>query len=641
MTPQKIAELRARALANVERDKAEKLAKQKAAEEEACNLLKTASPAVIETLADKFLQKQTAQVFTSEASFKPLLAQHTYNPQQLEAIESGMRGKSMCLIGAAGTGKTTTTREIVAQMQRLAHVRPIESSTGYLTKDAPGIVILGFTNKAVNNIKRLLPEALKRHCLTIHKVLEFEPVRDEDGKICGFAPKYDQTNPLPYISVAFFEESSMIGTELYHTWRNALPLGCEPQEIFLGDLNQLPPIFGPSILGYKLLELHTVELTHVYRQALESPIIFLAHSIRQGKSLPWKVSTKKGDPPHIVDALDHGKVTLLPWKKRLPEIAANKTLANMMTTLIGKGEYDPETDIILCPFNVKVGQIELNNYIADYLGACRGAEVWEVIARGKKRYFAEGDRVIYDRQEAKILSITHTIGYGGKIAQEESKNLDRWGHLRGSKLSQSQVSGEEAGSKQGDGETETFSLDDPLQDPEDSWAHSTIDEQQKNAASHTLELELLDSGVRIKVSDSGSINNMLFAYVQTVHKSQGSEWQRVFILLHHCHNVMLTRELMYTAITRAKKELFIVFDPGFEGSMDSLTKAARSPEIKGVTLAEKAEYFKGKKQSSTPMPTREQLVRKSREAKEIAAAGQKSLVETILNPTTGESNEYE
>ena len=583
MTPQKKAELLAKARANLEAAEA-----KKAQQAEAKSTFAQVSP---ET--PPVLLTQVARVFTSQAAFRPLLANHTYNEQQLQAIETGMRGKSFCLIGAAGTGKTTTTRELIAQLMQLSHIRPFDASTEYLKKDEPAIIVCGFTNKAVNNIRKLLPQALKSHCMTMHKLLEFGPVRDVDGKILGFAPKFDPANPLPHISAVFFEESSMIGTDLYHTYRNALPLGCEPQEIFLGDLNQLPPVFGDSILGYKLNELPVVELSHVYRQALESPIIFLAHAIKEGKNLPWKVSTKEGDPPTVIDAGDNGSVLLRPWKKRLGESATIKTLAKMMTTLIESGGYDPETDMILCPFNVRVGQLELNNHIADYLGKKRNAAVHEVIARGQRKYFAIGDRVIYDRQEAVITDIQPTPGYGGQIPQDPSPLLNRWGELGDHK--------------------DSATTQAPV-DPEDIWAASMIDEKQKNAASHTMELEILDTGLRPKVSDSGSINSMLFGYVQTVHKSQGSEWPRVFILLHFTHNVMLSRELMYTAVTRARKELVIVFDPGLQGSMDSITKAAKSPEIKGTTIEEKKAYFKTKSLSFSPMPTAADLIRKRAES---------------------------
>ena len=48
------------------------------------------------------------------------------------------------------------------------------------------------------------------------------------------------------------------------------------------------------------------------------------------------------------------------------------------------------------------------------------------------------------------------------------------------------------------------------------------------------------------------------AYALTVHKSQGSEFDQVFLLLPPDHSVILTKELIYTGITRAKRKVIIM-----------------------------------------------------------------------------------
>ena len=47
------------------------------------------------------------------------------------------------------------------------------------------------------------------------------------------------------------------------------------------------------------------------------------------------------------------------------------------------------------------------------------------------------------------------------------------------------------------------------------------------------------------------------AYAITIHKSQGSEWENILILLPQKFNPVLSRELLYTAITRTKKNILI------------------------------------------------------------------------------------
>jgi ATP-dependent exoDNAse (exonuclease V) alpha subunit len=189
-----------------------------------------------------------------------------FDSTQLAAIELSLQAKSFNLIGAAGTGKTTTTQEIITRLQRASHVRPIAQATKHLVKDAPGIVICGYTNRAVNNIRKKLPAHLQPHCMTIHKLLEYAPVYfevmdNESGQFkttMRFEPSMNSYNPLPHISTLIFEESSMIGIDLYAEVIAALPRASQTQIIFLGDINQLKPVFGPSILGFKMAELQTV-----------------------------------------------------------------------------------------------------------------------------------------------------------------------------------------------------------------------------------------------------------------------------------------------------------------------------------------------------------------------------------------------
>jgi ATP-dependent exoDNAse (exonuclease V) alpha subunit len=524
------------------------------------------------------------KIFTATGSFHPTIPTN-YNERQLAAIELAMRGKSFNLIGAAGTGKTTTTREIIGQLCRLPSITPLQKSTKYLTTGSPGIVVISFTNKAVNNLKKFLTPELQKHCLTYHKLLEYGPVyydvEGSDRKTMRFEPKYDSTNPLPHISCIIVEESSMVSTELHSVLRRALPNPDQVQWIFLGDLNQLPPIFGPSILGFSLLDLQTVELTHVYRQALESPIITLAHKIREGRGIGTLSDT--GFKDHRGE---HGLVTLHPWKKKLEPGSALLTAQNFIGRLIDAGNYNPDEDMILCPFNKSFGTIELNRYIAQKLGDGREAEVFEVIARYTKSYWAVGDRVLVDRQEARIIRIEPTPGYTGAIPQTPSKTLSRWGKEKNAQQFQNVKE-----------EQETKEVAEDPFDLLDSLVVEGGDEDSTNDSSHTITVEFLDSGATRSLSRAGDINGMLFSYVLTVHKSQGSEWKRVFILLHYSHNTMLSRELLYTAITRARHELFIICEPDRKEIYNSLTRAAKSPEISGVTLEEKAQYFRAKQKS--------------------------------------------
>tara|TARA_R110002050_G_scaffold2220_10_gene13420 strand:- start:7930 stop:9702 length:1773 start_codon:yes stop_codon:yes gene_type:complete len=52
------------------------------------------------------------------------------------------------------------------------------------------------------------------------------------------------------------------------------------------------------------------------------------------------------------------------------------------------------------------------------------------------------------------------------------------------------------------------------------------------------------------------------AYAITVHKSQGSEFENVVLILPNEHNPIITKELLYTAVTRARQNLLVVGSRG-------------------------------------------------------------------------------
>ena len=63
---------------------------------------------------------------------------------------------------------------------------------------------------------------------------------------------------------------------------------------------------------------------------------------------------------------------------------------------------------------------------------------------------------------------------------------------------------------------------------------------------------------RIKEYDSADLEMLDHGYATTIHKSQGSEYRSVIINLQCAHSIMLTRPLIYTAITRGKDRVILV-----------------------------------------------------------------------------------
>jgi exodeoxyribonuclease V alpha subunit len=63
------------------------------------------------------------------------------------------------------------------------------------------------------------------------------------------------------------------------------------------------------------------------------------------------------------------------------------------------------------------------------------------------------------------------------------------------------------------------------------------------------------------------------AFAMTVHKSQGSEFDEVLLVLPAEQSRVLTRELLYTAVTRARERLTIVGNAGvLAAAVETATK---------------------------------------------------------------------
>jgi exodeoxyribonuclease V alpha subunit len=76
----------------------------------------------------------------------------------------------------------------------------------------------------------------------------------------------------------------------------------------------------------------------------------------------------------------------------------------------------------------------------------------------------------------------------------------------------------------------------------------------------TGSLEADFDGTKVTL-DRGDLGDVALAYACSIHKSQGSEYPVVIVPLLKGHFMMLQRNLLYTAITRGKRRVFIVGEP--------------------------------------------------------------------------------
>ncbi len=68
-------------------------------------------------------------------------------------------------------------------------------------------------------------------------------------------------------------------------------------------------------------------------------------------------------------------------------------------------------------------------------------------------------------------------------------------------------------------------------------------------------------GERLVSYDYADLNEITLAFATTVHKAQGSEYRVVILPMFMTHYLMLSRNLLYTGLTRAKQLAILVGSP--------------------------------------------------------------------------------
>jgi len=547
--------------------------------------------ALIEDLNTR-LDRVYVELLTPDSGQPVLMDGIELNNKQQEAVDLALAGENFVLTGAAGTGKTLTVNAIAKALldckateanpdphplPMVTFRNPLGGVNDQETKSA--IAFVAFTNRAVNNmannLRRLSPDLvddLYSNFMTIHKLIEVAPEYYYDADTgkdkMRFTPRRDTLNRLP-IKTLVIEEASMVDLSLWDKLFSALLPDC--QIILLGDLNQLPPVFGDAILNYGLIKLPVVELTHVYRQALDSPIIRQMHQVLKGK-LP----VTDTDDFQVV----YGNMT------RNKPLGADKTgmqVAGLMRKLFIAGKYNPIQDMILSPFNkAGCGTIMLNKLISMWLDdQCKlegsPRTVYEIIASMNKHYYAVGD-LVYDSQSKMqgVISDIHINGnYYGNTPLAASTDLTRFGYHDGEG-----DEGLEELTPTGTPDYTNFNVTDIVSG---DLALEAEAEKKMLAASHVITVKLEDN-TEVERSSAGEVNALDFGYCLTCHKAQGCEWENVFIVLHKSHFIA-NREWLYTAGTRAKKTCNIITKP------DTLEAVMKRQRIKGNSLEVKINAF--------------------------------------------------
>lgn len=271
---------------------------------------------------------------------------------QLRVLTEILSHRAVIITGGPGTGKTTLIRSVCAVFETLER----------------RICLVAPTGRAA----RRLAEVTRRKAATIHKTLGCNL---EDGHF-----ERDRDNPLD-ADVLIVDEASMVDVLLMHHLIQAVPMTAVL--VLVGDVCQLPPV-GPGNVLSDLIDSNAIpafELTEIFRQAQESPIVMNAHRVRSGRM-----------PELIRQEPVSGETEFFFVEQPNPVRAAETTVSLCARELPQRFGLDPIRDIqVLTPMHKgQAGTLHLNQLLQKALNPDA-----EQTRRKQGRGFRIGDKVIH------------------------------------------------------------------------------------------------------------------------------------------------------------------------------------------------------------------------------------------------------
>lgn len=295
--------------------------------------------------------------------------------------------------------------------------------------------------------------------------------------------------------VIVIDEMSMVDVFLMNYITKAIYMGTKL--VLVGDSNQLPAV-GPGSVLRDLIEsekVPTTNLDKIFRQAAQSKIVLNAHNVNKGERFITKEES----------AEQNTKDDFFFIKAKMQERILLELVSLTTGRLQNFGNYDFFQNMqVLTPTKKgMLGTKELNIILQEEINK-------EADFKNEKKYgdviFREGDRVMQIKNNYDIFWDKETDGryenstgvFNGEIGRIERIDLS--------------------------------------------------DKQMK---------VVFDDGKNVWYQFS-ELDQLELAYAITIHKSQGSEFDVVIIVIPQAAPMLLTRNLLYTAITRAKKLLIVL-----------------------------------------------------------------------------------
>ncbi len=459
------------------------------------------------------------------------------NAEQKEALDAAAKNRFTVITGGPGTGKTTTVCAILRAL--------FAAHTDWTEKD---VALAAPTGRAAQRMS----EAVLDQCDGLVKNgKESKDIVEKIGNLKGstihrllgdYAPnwKHDEKNKLEQ-KVVIVDETSMVDIYLMHALIAALK--DDARLILLGDADQLPSVDTGAVLG---------DLTAI---GLDAAFVKRLEVCERAKGEVSAVAQEINALP--LNNGDVAQAKVESWRPRQIQIDA--------LPCIGQIAKDQSKFQWLCP-KPDIKKADIQEFYKKWMS---GNElVAKARAITKLDPSLEGSRsdaseaLFKELNRRRILTLVREGWYGVKEANafllKEAKTA---AEVRGDYLSMVGV---------------------PIM-----VTHNTPDRNLFNGdvgvtvkGPHGM-VVLFPRGAKTIACPVALLPEHELAYAMTVHKSQGSEFENVMVVLpEDKEHPLLNRQIVYTGITRAKKRAVVV------GTEDAL-KAALSRKIErdtGVSL---------------------------------------------------------
>jgi len=471
------------------------------------------------------LKRQTIQSIQAE-DYQDLLS----DEHQQAALKMVLQQGLSIITGGPGTGKTYTLARIIAALnQMIPDIRiAMAAPTGKAAQRMQEALQNSFNDPKLVASGLITDELCHQNTQTLHRLL---------GMGNRQIPRFNQKQPLPY-DVIVVDEASMLDLNLATALFEAVPDAC--RIILLGDANQLASVDVGSVLAdlqqVPALAQNRVQLQTSRRFSGEAKIGQLARFIQDQHHQAEAASVLENLESQIVPATALQAVVL---SKDMPDLI--------------QLEYLPEQHAD----HISMAQQKLMYGFQGYVEALKNY----LKADEPEQYTSQ---VIQAFDDYRILT---AIRHGQLGIEQLNRHAEQWLNQQ---LKQIAIGdwyiGRPVMMTYND-----YQLGISNGDIGICFKHRTQPQQ----------FEVFFPSLNKWIAVHRLPRNMQTAFALTIHKSQGSEFTHTAIVLDASAEKLLSQELIYTAVTRAKKVVSILAD------LNALQQALTTRTVRHSGLVQK------------------------------------------------------